>query len=259
MAILDQLSISSQLSRSSQHTLNLDCFNVFESVAEMEQNNRLIEGQIEQAIWQERERLARELHDTVVPEIYTIGLFIEALELALKAGKQETVSKYLAELRTAARESLAGLRLILLGLRPPILDDVGIAEALHQWLDLVQARFGVQTELNVDGSWMLDENVEEALYRITQEAVNNSLKHARATNVFVELLNSDHTTCLSVKDDGSGFDLGAVDTISGFGLRNMQERAASIHASLEIDTAPGKGTRICVVVTDGAGPEHSNE
>jgi len=217
------------------------------------ENDQHIDKEIEQAICHERERLARELHDTVVPEIYTIGLFIEALELALKAGKQEAVMKDLAELRNAARDSLAGLRLILLGLRPPILNEVGLAEALRQWLDLVAERFRIQIELKVGGQWLLDEDVEEALYRITQEAVNNALKHARAQKVFVELLNSDQTTCLTVKDDGRGFDLGAVDPIIGFGLRNMQERATDIHASLEIDTAPGEGTCISVILPDGPG------
>lgn len=231
----------------------------YEEMTGLLENDQLIDKEIEQAIWRERERLARELHDTVVPEIYTIGLFIEALELALKAGKQEAVVKDLAELRNAARDSLAGLRLILLGLRPPILNDVGLAEALRQWLDLVAARFRIQTELNVSGSFLLDDDVEEALYRITQEAVNNVLKHARAQKVYVELLNPDHTACLTVKDDGRGFDLGAIDPISGFGLRNMQERAADIHASLEIDTAPGEGTCISVILPDGAGTKTNNE
>jgi signal transduction histidine kinase len=224
----------------------------------MQQNNRLMENEIAQAVRQERERLARELHDTVVPEVYTIGLFVEALELAFKAGKQGAVEKDLAELRTVVRESLAGLRMILLGLRPPILNDVGLLDALHMWLDLVQARFGIQTDLKVDGGSLLDGDVEEALYRITQEAVNNVLKHARASKVSVGVQISDETIRLSVKDDGRGFDLGAVSAVNGFGLRNIQERVAGIHASLEIDTAPGKGTYICVVATDGAGLGQSN-
>lgn len=223
----------------------------YEEITRMLQNDPQIDREVEQAIWQERERLARELHDTVVPEIYTIGLFIEALELALKAGKQETVAKDLAELRAAASESLAGLRLILLGLSPPILNDVGLAEALRMWLNLVGARFGIQTELHVDGSLLLEVNVKEALYRITQEAVNNVLKHARASKVWVDLQVTDNTTRLSVRDDGRGFDLVAISTISGFGLRNMQERAAGIHGSFEIDTAPGKGTCISVILPEG--------
>lgn len=231
----------------------------FEEIFGTLQNNQLIEPEIEQAIWQERNRLARELHDTVVPEVYTMCLFAEALELALKAGKYETVSKNLGELRTAARETLAGLRLILLGLRPPILEDVGLAEALRTWLDLVADRFGIQTELNADSSWLLNEDVEEALFRITQEAVNNVLKHARAKKVGVELQCSGSNTCLTVQDDGRGFDLQAVNTTSGLGLRNIQERAANIHASLTIDTAPGKGTCIHVVVANDTGSEHRNE
>ena len=231
----------------------------YEEFTAMVQNDRQVDDEIERAIWQERERLARELHDTVVPEIYTIGLFIEALELALKAGKQEAVAKDLAELRTATRDSLAGLRLILLGLRPPILNDHGLAEALHMWLDLVAARFGIQTELNVDGSLLLDGDVEEALYRITQEAVNNILKHAKAQKVFVELQDVDHTTCLSVRDDGRGFDMDAATSTGGFGLRNIHERAAGIHAFLEIESAPGKGTCISVIVPNGTGPMTNNE
>ena len=227
----------------------------YEAFTHMLQNDQHIDQEVEQAIWQERERLARELHDTVVPEIYTIGLFIEALELALKAGKQDAVAKDLAELRTATRESLAGLRLILLGLRPPILNEVGLAEALHMWLDLVGARFGIQTELNLDGSLLLDGDVEEAFYRITQEAVNNVMKHANAQKVFVELHDSDHTTCLTVRDDGRGFDLDAAAATGGYGLRNILERAAGIHAFLEIESAPGKGACISVIVPNGRGPQ----
>lgn len=212
----------------------------------MQEGSRL-EMEIDKAVMQERERMVRDLHDTVVPKIYSLGLYLEALELALRAGKRDSVTKTMAELRATAKESLTDLRVIMLGLTPPILDDASLAEALGSMLASIEARHGIHTELSVNGSISMKKDVQLALYRIVQEAVNNVLKHAEAKMLIVQLQTSNGKFSLTVKDDGKGFDLLASENGGGLGLRNIRRRANTVNASLVIDTAPGKGTLIYLI------------
>jgi len=244
---LPQISFD-QLINHSDRPLGLGFVRVFEEITDKAHNDQHIDKKFEQVVWQERERLARELHDTIVPEIYSIGLFVEALQLALEAGKEDAVARGLEELRTTARESLAGLRLILLGLRPTVLDEIGLVDALQTWLRTVESRFGLHIELRVAGDRSLSGDVEEALYRIVQEALNNVQKHAEAKQVIVDLQLTSTTTSLTVKDDGKGFDLEAASITGGLGLQNIRQRAKDIHASFAIETAPGNGTCLSVIV-----------
>ena len=235
----------------SDQPLGLSFLQAYDEIVDMAQGHDLMSNQLEQVVWQERERLARELHDTIVPEIYSINLFIEALKLALEAGKEDAVARGLEELQASARESLAGLRLILLGLKPPILDEVGLVEALRIWFRLIEARFGLRVELNIQGEGLLNERVEEELYRIVQESVNNVIKHAGAKQVTVDLQMIGNSTSLTVKDDGKGFDLKTMSATQGFGLKNIQQRAKAIHASFAINTSPGRGTCLRVCISHG--------
>jgi len=110
----------------------------------------------------------------------------------------------------------------------------------------VEERAGIQYELNVTGDLHPVADVEAALYFIAQEALNNALKHAQATAVIVQFLQEDNAVILSVTDNGRGFDLERVESSGGLGLTSLHERASQFHGKVEIQSAPGEGTKVHV-------------
>jgi len=133
-------------------------------------------------------------------------------------------------------------------LRPPVLEEEGLLGALQQRLDAVERRAGVKVRLLVEGTVELPAPVEEGLYRIAQEALNNALKHAAATLVTVGIRVNREQVELEVADNGVGFDLDAVSHMGGVGLASMRERAAGLGGLLVIVSEPGEGTRVRVSV-----------
>jgi signal transduction histidine kinase len=126
--------------------------------------------------------------------------------------------------------------------------------ALHQRLDAVEKRAGISARLIADEIIELPHAVEEGLYRIAQEALNNSLKHASAADVVVRIGTRDGKVVLEVEDDGRGFDLDTVGFNHGMGLANMRDRAEELGGSIEIRSEPGRGTLVKVeVAADGSG------
>ena len=157
------------------------------------ENVRLSHQAEQLAVIEERQRLARELHDSVTQALYSVSLYADAARMALSAGKQEVAVDNLQELRSMAREAMLDMRLLVFELRPPILEKEGLVVALQARLDAVETRSGVHTEFRVEGeSSRLTRPVEEALYRIVQETLTNVVKHAQARHVKVYLRFSDH-------------------------------------------------------------------
>ena len=196
----------------------------------------------------ERNRLARDLHDSVTQALYGVTLYAEAAARQLLSGDTDLVSEHLCEIRNTAQESLREMRLLIFELRLPMLKTEGLASALQARLEAVEGRVGLETNLEVQGDGHLSPEVEEGLYRIAQEALNNSLRHAHAQTVSV-LIRQDHRlVTLSVVDDGIGFDPETVEEQGGFGLRGMEERAVRMGGSLTISSSPGEGTSISVEV-----------
>ena len=140
------------------------------------------------------------------------------------------------------------MRLLIFELRPPVLEEEGLAAALQERLQSVEGRVGVATSLAVEGDGRLSPTVEAELDRITQEALNNALKHAQAHQIAVQLRQDEQIVALEIVDDGIGFDLGTAWSRGGLGLRGMAERAARLGGQLAIDSRPGKGTRVRVEV-----------
>jgi signal transduction histidine kinase len=138
------------------------------------------------------------------------------------------------------------MRLMIYSLRPQVLESVGLIGALQQRLNTVEQRAGMQTNLLVEGVDNLPTLIEDGLFRITQEALNNALKHASASSIIVRLEKSDQAILLEVSDNGVGFDRNNV--IEGIGLSSMEERAKQIGGSLQIETSPGKGTVIRAII-----------
>jgi ligand-binding sensor domain-containing protein/signal transduction histidine kinase len=202
------------------------------------------------AVVDERNRLARDLHDSVAQSMYGVTLLAEVVSQLLSTGQADRVAGYLAELKETAKESLAEMRLLIYELRPPVLEDEGLASALQARLEAVESRAGLEIGFHLDGVLALDSEVEEALYRIAQEALNNVLKHAHARHVTVSLRQNERAVTLEIADDGTGCVLVGARSSGGLGLRGMEERAAEIGARLEIESVAGSGTTVRVVLEE---------
>jgi signal transduction histidine kinase len=213
----------------------------------------LRQSEREKAIVDERNRLARELHDSVAQSMYGVTLLAEVASQLLASGRTDQVAGYLGGLKETAKDSLAEMRLLIYELRPPVLEEEGLAAALQARLEAVEGRAGLETELKLDGKLSLNPEVEETLFRIAQEALNNALKHGHAHRIVVSLGQAGQRVVLEVADDGAGFDPAAARRSGGLGLRGMEERAAEIGARLEIESAAGSGTRVRVVWEGGTG------
>jgi signal transduction histidine kinase len=212
------------------------------------ENARLRQNAERLAIVEERQWLARELHDSVTQALYSVTLYAEAARMALAAGKQDVATENLRELQMMAREALFDIRLLIFELHPPILEGQGLAAALRIRLAAVETRAGLQSEIRVDGGRRLPLPIEEDLYRIALEALNNVVKHAKAQHVTVHLQFDEQLVCLEIGDDGMGFDPARARQSGGMGLGGMEERAQRINGRLEIVSAPGKGTTVKVEV-----------
>jgi len=210
------------------------------------ENARLYQQVERVAIMEERNRLARELHDSVTQSLYAVTLYAEAAARLLSAGDLMGTHEYLHDLRLTAQEAVKEMRLLIFELRPPVLEKEGLVAAIQARLDAVEGRAGLETSLVINLQDRLPAEVEETFYRILQEALNNVLKHSRAHKVTVTLIQEASSVTLEINDDGIGFDLSSVNERGGFGLKSMAERAEKYNCQLKIDSLPGKGTCIRV-------------
>ncbi len=220
------------------------------------ENAQLYEQSQQLAIMEERSRLARELHDAVTQTLFSASLISEALPAAWENNPKEG-RELLQELRGLSRGALAEMRTLLLELRPAALAETSLEDLLRQLGEAASGREGIPVKTIFEGQGTLPPDVHIALYRITQEAINNIVKHARANQILVRLCyscveNSDpgqeisSSVTLSVSDDGRGFDPARVPH-HRLGLGIMHERAQAIGASLTIESQPGEGTQITVL------------
>ena len=212
------------------------------------ENARLNEEVGQMAVVEERQRLARELHDSVTQALYSIALYAEATRLALATGKVGVATENLKDLHATAREAMLDMRMLIFELRPPVLAKEGLVSALQARLAAVETRAGLLTHLDVEGEKRLSLAVDTELFWIAVEALNNVVKHARATNLEVRLAYDDHTVNLEVCDDGIGFDPETARQGGGMGLGGIEERVQRIHGQWEIRSKPGEGTAVRVRV-----------
>jgi signal transduction histidine kinase len=176
-------------------------------------------------------------------------LYSEAAAGHLALGNTDRATEHLNELQDTSQEALAEMRLLIFELRPPILEELGLVPALQARLQAVEGRAGLRTEFKTNLEGRLPSDVEEGLYRISLEALNNALKHAQANNIKVHLHLDEHEAILEITDDGIGFDLASAREGGGIGISAMEERAADLGGRLTVDSAPGSGTRIMVICT----------
>jgi signal transduction histidine kinase len=206
----------------------------------------------ELAVLQERNRLARELHDSVTQSLYSLTLLAEAGQRMIRAEDLQQIAGNQTRLGQIAQQALQEMRLLVYELRPLALKSEGLVGALEQRLETVERRAGIQARVLVEGEVDLAPGLEEELYGIAQEALNNALKHARASKIVLSVRMVDKSVILEVADDGQGFDQAEVQVKGGLGLISMQERAEKIGGQLDIDSAPGEGTRVSVKVMEAA-------
>ena len=194
----------------------------------------------------ERQRLARELHDSVTQSLYSVTLYANAAALALASGKRDVTAGHVQELQETAQERMRDMRLLIFELHPPVLETEGLVAALQARLAAVEGRAGVQPEFRIEGERRLPTAIETELYWIAQEALNNVRKHATAQHETVHLRFTVATVRLELLDDGVGFDPGAVPAERRGGLRTIAERTSHIGGKLTYSSTPRAGTRVQV-------------
>jgi len=206
-------------------------------------NARLYEASRELSALSERNRLALELHDVVSQKLFSVVLTAEAAATLLDRDPDAARAR-LERVGTLARESLDDLRSLIDELRPPELERDGLAAALRKHVEVLAPLHQTAIEADLD-EVPADAERDRQVLRIAQEALNNALRHAAATRVELALRAPDGGLELEVADDGIGFDPDDPELRARrLGLTSMEERAARIDASLEIDSVTGRGTRV---------------
>lgn len=191
---------------------------------------------------QERRRISKEIHDSLGQTLSAIALNMDMVdkEIELLSEKQQERFKKVAAL---VNEAVIESRNIAHNLMPSTLNDFGYRLAVENMLDSLEGATNTQFKFYTNyETGKLDQAIELGLYRITQEAVNNSIKHSKAKSVTIQLMHYPDMLILTVEDDGEGFSLKNTDEISRFGLNSMENRARSLNAEFSIDSEPGKGT-----------------
>jgi signal transduction histidine kinase len=205
------------------------------------QNARLFEQAQQAATTEERERLARELHDAVTQTLFSASLIAEVVPRLWERNPEEG-RRRIEELRKLTRGALSEMRTLLLELRPAALIETPFNQLMSQLAETTVSRSNVDVAVRLDGDAItLPAEVHIALYRIVQESLNNVGKHAAARNAEIHVRWEPCGVDLRVKDNGAGFDLRATPR-GRLGLGIMLERARSIGAQLRLQTSPGKGT-----------------
>jgi len=196
----------------------------------------------------ERERLMRDLHDSVSQKLYGLVTTTEAAQAALEVGSNVDPAQEFARIGENARQAVKEMRLFLYQMQQIDVEKDGLISVLHHRLSAVEGRADIKARLLTEEEGVaLAPDKEMMLYYIAQEALNNVLRHAKAKSVLVTLKQGRKNVILEILDDGNGFDLKKVDR-SGLGLQNMRERAAQLNGKLRIATKPHEGTRIVVTV-----------
>ena len=200
----------------------------------------------EQAVREERQRLSRELHDSVSQALFAIRIGTETTRRLLERDPRAAIES-LAYIGGLAQGAMAELRALLFDLRQESLETEGLVAGLQKQAEALAARHEIATEMNLGEEPPASLEVKEALYRIAQEAMHNTFKHAEATQVYLSLDRLNGEIILEVRDNGKGFD--PTGTFPGHvGLHSMEERAARLGGMLDVDSAAGSGTLVRVRV-----------
>lgn len=200
----------------------------------------------------ERRQIASELHDRIGQNLTGLNLNLQIIENQLSLDPGEAVGNRLDDSLKLVEETTRHVRNVMVDLHPPVLDEYGLVSALHWYSTNFSQRTGIATQvIGSEFEPRMSRDAELVLFRIVQESLNNAAKHAHASHVEIVVESSDGVPYLKIQDDGLGFDPQNIDAPTDqphWGLITMEQRAASIGARLAIDSAPGRGTQVSVVV-----------
>jgi len=197
-------------------------------------------------IVEERSRLARELHDAVTQSLYSLTLYAETSLRFMRSDQLAMADEYMEQVAGTAQQALREMRLLLHNLRPAVLEQLGLEKAIRQRVEAVEKRVGIGVDYQVQGKIELPAHVEEALYHIVQESLNNALKHAAADSISLSLCQHENRVKLIVADNGKGFKFLDNGDSGGLGLTSMRERVDSLGGNLKIETEVGGGSSVQV-------------
>jgi signal transduction histidine kinase len=190
----------------------------------------------------ERQRIEKDLHDSISQTIFSTRVIAEILPDLWQRDQAEAL-KQIKKIKMLTTESLKEMRRMLLELRPDSFAEEDLADLLGQLIDSAKLRSNMDIKLEVIGVYDPKGEIKEAVYRITQEALNNSLKYSAASVIKISLEYFPNRLTLAIEDNGKGFDVEKVDK-NKYGLFIMRDRAISIHADLQISSIKGKGTKV---------------
>ena len=203
------------------------------------------------AITQERNRMSRELHDTLAHTLSGLAVQLEAVRSLWQSAPERSYGM-LEDSLLATRTGLTESRKAIQALRASPLEDLGLALALRNLAESAASRAGATLRLEIPTNLeKLAPDVEQCLFRVAQESLENIVCHAEAQHIIVQLVREDTRLVLSIGDDGQGFDPAQVDGNKQFGLKGLQERVAMFAGELQIQSRAGQGTTICLILEPG--------
>jgi signal transduction histidine kinase len=219
-----------------------------------ERQMRALSQQLVAAQEEERRKLSRELHDHVGQTLTALRLQLGRIE-RLRMPTNTSIADAVAETRLLVDEVVRTVRDLALGLRPSMLDDLGLEPALEWHVRDLNRRFGLAVTLNVEGDFKdLADQQKTCIYRVVQEALTNCVRHSQATRSAVGLIRTPSGLELTISDDGTGFDVAGRG--AGFGLRGIEERVRELGGTMKVVTAPGQGATLLVhLPLSGSSPE----
>ena len=196
------------------------------------------------AVVEERNRLARDLHDSVKQQVFAISMQLSAARMSLS--ENDKTFQSVTEAEKLAQQAGTELTTLINALRPPGLESKSLTEAVHEYVDDWSRQNRIGSEIKIDPTIIVNQQVEQALFRVLQEALANVARHSKADKVMVELRSDKDAVMLTITDNGIGFD--AKQVAKGIGLDSMQERLIAVSGKIEVVSEKSKGTRITAKV-----------
>ena len=213
------------------------------------------ESRIQEIIEQERNRLARELHDSVSQQLFAASMMMSAINTTKQGtSEDDREAKQLKMVEEMIHQSQLEMRALLLHLRPVALKNKTLQEGIEELLIELSQKVTMEIKWKVE-EFPLDKGIEDHLFRILQESVSNTLRHSKASKLEVLLIKRDDLVILRIVDDGIGFEVETMKAGS-YGMQNMHERAVEVGGTLKVISVKSKGTRLEVkvpVMTNGDG------
>src|SRR5699024_3466936 len=207
------------------------------------------EKSLQEVVVQERNRLARDLHDSVSQQLFAASMMMSAINENTDENDIDmlTLKHQLNMVEKMIQQSQLEMRALLLHLRPAALKGKALHEGINDLITELSERIPLEIKTKIE-NFAIEKGVEDQLFRILQEAVSNTLRHANATTLEIMLIKRDQMIILRVVDDGVGFQISDTASSSSYGLGNMEERAYDLGGTMKVVSLPNRGTRLEVQV-----------